>query len=128
MKLGNIEMTNETCRIVGGVLDRVGDKWSVLVITLLAERSYRFNELRREIGTVSQRMLTVTLRGLERDGYLTRTLTPSIPPRTDYALTDLGHAVLAPLDALAQWALAHQEDVTRARHRYDGTAPAQVRA
>ncbi|RKG79429.1 transcriptional regulator [Corallococcus exercitus] len=100
----------------------MGDKWSVLVIVMLAEHPLRFSELRRSIGTVSQKMLTATLRGLERDGYLTRTVTPSIPPRVDYALTEMGRDVLVPLNALAQWALARREQVEAARRAYDAKA------
>ena len=116
---GDTDVPDEVCRTVGSVLGRVGDKWSVLVMVLLAERSRRFSELRREIGTVSQRMLTVTFRGLERDGYLTRTVTPSFPPRTDHALMEMGRDVLVPLDALALWALARHEQVLAARRAYD---------
>ncbi|EPX56656.1 Transcriptional regulator, HxlR family [Cystobacter fuscus DSM 2262] len=100
----------------------------MLVIVTLADGSQRFNELRRGIGTVSQKMLTATLRGLERDGYVTRKVTPTIPPRVDYELTQLGRDVLVPLDALAHWALAHREHVEAARKAYDervGTEPAE---
>ncbi len=83
------------CRAISDVLARVGDKWSVLVVTRLGERPMRFNELRRSIGGISQRMLTLTLRGLERDGLITRTVFPTIPPRVDYALTPLGRDLLA---------------------------------
>ncbi|WP_439815207.1 winged helix-turn-helix transcriptional regulator [Zavarzinia sp. CC-PAN008] len=124
MKLGHIELPSATCRAVGQVLARIGDKWSVLVIILLSHRSHRFNELRREIPVVSQKMLTTTLRGLERDGFVTRTVTPSIPPRVDYALTDLGRDVLVPLNAVAHWALEHQETVLAARAAYDARAEA----
>ncbi|OJH41739.1 winged helix-turn-helix transcriptional regulator [Cystobacter ferrugineus] len=128
MKLGNLNLPSEVCRSVGDVLGRVGDKWAVLVIVTLADGSQRFNELRRGIGTVSQKMLTATLRGLERDGYVTRKVTPTIPPRVDYELTQLGRDVLVPLNALAQWALAHREHVEAARKTYDervGKEPAE---
>ncbi|RKG85615.1 transcriptional regulator [Corallococcus sp. CA049B] len=122
MKLGNLDLPSEVCRSVGDVLGRIGDKWSVLVIVLLADHPLRFSELRRTIGTVSQKMLTATLRGLERDGYLTRTVTPTIPPRVDYALTEMGRDVLVPLNALAHWALARREQVEAARRAYDAKA------
>jgi DNA-binding HxlR family transcriptional regulator len=119
MRLGNVDVPRETCRLVGDILGHVGDKWSVLVIVLLRERSWRYSELEREIGTVSKKMLTTTLRNLERDGFLTRTVTPSIPPRVDYALTDLGREVMEPLDILARWALANNERILAARSAYD---------
>ena len=93
------------CRAISDVLARVGDKWSVLVVTRLGERALRFNELRRSIGGISQRMLTLTLRGLERDGLITRTMFPTIPPRVDYALTPLGRDLLEPVSALGAWAI-----------------------
>ena len=99
------------CIVVREILDRVGDKWSVLVIALLGERGRRFSELRRAIDGISQRMLTLTLRQLERDGLVRRTVHPTVPPRVDYALTPLGESVLEPLTALMCWA-------QRARHRH----------
>jgi DNA-binding HxlR family transcriptional regulator len=119
MRLGNVEIPRETCRLVGDILGHVGDKWSVLIIVLLRERSWRYSELEREIGTVSKKMLTTTLRNLERDGFVDRTVTPSIPPRVDYALTDLGREVMEPLDVLARWALDNNQRVIAARTRYD---------
>jgi DNA-binding HxlR family transcriptional regulator len=110
------------CRAVSDVLARVGDKWSVLVVTRLGERPLRFNELRRTIGGISQRMLTLTLRGLERDGLVTRTVFPTIPPRVDYALTPLGRDLLQPVSALGAWALRNQTKIARARERFDGNA------
>lgn len=94
----------EDCRAVSDVLDRVGDKWSVLVVVMLGDGPKRFNELRRSIASISQRMLTLTLRGLERDGLVTRTVFPTIPPRVDYELTDLGRSLLTPVDTLGRWA------------------------
>src|SRR5262244_4200049 len=90
----------EDCRAVSEVLARVGDKWTVLVVSALGDGPKRFNELRRGLGSISQRMLTLTLRGLERDGLVTRTVTPSIPPRVDYELTELGRSLQAPVVAL----------------------------
>src|SRR3954468_11651809 len=97
--------TSPVCRTISTLLSRIGDKWTVLVVTTLGEGSKRFNELRREIPSVSQRMLTLTLRNLERDGLVNRTVTPTIPPRVDYELTALGHSLLKPVNALSQWAL-----------------------
>jgi len=108
------------CRAIGDVLARVGDKWSVLVVTRLGDGPKRFNELKRSIGGISQRMLTLTLRGLERDGLVTRTIFPTIPPRVDYALTPLGRDLLQPVSALGAWAIRNQAKIARARERFDG--------
>jgi DNA-binding HxlR family transcriptional regulator len=107
------------CNGVGKVLARVGEKWSVIVISCLGDRPRRFNELHRMIEGVSQRMLTLTLKNLERDGLVTRTVTPMVPPRVDYALTPLGRSMLEPVQALGQWALAHLEEMDAARRQYD---------
>ena len=112
------------CRAVSDVLARVGDKWSVLVVTRLGGAPLRFNELRRSIGGISQRMLTLTLRGLERDGLITRTVFPTIPPRVEYALTTLGRDLLQPVSALGDWALRNQAKIARARERFDGNCAA----
>ena len=101
------------------ILDRVGDKWSVLVVVLLGQRTHRFNELHRAIESISQRMLTLTVRGLERDGLVKRTVYATVPPRVDYELTDLGRTLLVPLEALHVWALAHRGDIQAARARQD---------
>ena len=107
------------CRTISTLLSRIGDKWTVLVVSALADGSKRFNELRREIPSVSQRMLTLTLRNLERDGLVSRKVTPSIPPRVDYALTGLGHSLQGPVLALAAWALDHVEQIHAAQFRFD---------
>jgi DNA-binding HxlR family transcriptional regulator len=107
------------CRSVASVLARVGDKWSVLVIMLLGGGPRRFNELKRMVGGISQRMLTLTLRGLERDGLITRTVFPTIPPRVDYELTDLGRGLWKPVKALGQWAHQHQSEIESARAEFD---------
>jgi DNA-binding HxlR family transcriptional regulator len=112
------------CRAVSDVLARVGDKWSVLVVTRLGDGPLRFNELRRSIGGISQRMLTLTLRGLERDGLITRTVFATIPPRVDYALTPLGHDLLNPVAALGAWAIRNQPKIARARERFDESCAA----
>jgi DNA-binding HxlR family transcriptional regulator len=111
----------EECRAVSEVLARVGDKWSVLVVVVLGDGPKRFNELRRSIATISQRMLTLTLRGLERDGLVTRTMFTTIPPRVDYALTDLGRSLLAPVGALGAWARENQARIQQARQRFDAS-------
>ena len=108
------------CRAISDILARIGDKWSVLVVTRLGDKPMRFNELRRSIGGISQRMLTLTLRGLERDGLLTRTVFPTIPPRVDYALTQLGRDLLNPVSALGEWATRNQTKIARAREKFDG--------
>ena len=108
------------CRAVADVLARVGDKWTVMVVAFLAGGPMRFNELRRTIGGISQRMLTLTLRGLERDGLVTRTVTPSIPPRVDYELTKLGRSLLEPITALGTWAVRNRTVIEAARKRFDG--------
>jgi DNA-binding HxlR family transcriptional regulator len=112
----------QECRTVSETLSRIGDKWSVLVVTHLGEGPLRFGELRRRIGGISQKMLTTTLRGLERDGYLTRTVTPSIPPRVDYALTELGRELLVPIRALEDFARKNQPRIAAARSAFDRTS------
>ncbi|MBS7537683.1 winged helix-turn-helix transcriptional regulator [Ancylobacter lacus] len=109
------------CQGVSGVLQRVGDKWSVLIVAILAAGPRRFSQLRREIPAISQRMLTLTLRSLERDGLVSRTVTPTIPPRVDYELTTLGHSLQQPVLALAQWAVAHLPEIAEAQARFDTT-------
>ena len=107
------------CRGINEVLQRIGDKWSVLVVSILADGPRRFSELKREILGISQRMLTLTLRGLERDGLVTRTVFPTIPPRVDYELTDLGRGLQQPVRALGEWAMDHQREIEDARARFD---------
>src|SRR6266852_4319563 len=109
----------EDCRAVSEVLARVGDKWTVLVVGTLGDGPKRFNELRRALGSISQRMLTLTLRGLERDGLVTRTVFPTIPPRVDYALTRLGHSLLEPVSRLGLWARQNRAAIEAARRRFD---------
>ncbi len=109
----------EDCRAVSEVLARVGDKWTVLVVNLLGDGSKRFNELRRGLGSISQRILTLTLRGLERDGLVTRTVFPTIPPRVDYKLTKLGHSLLEPVSRLGLWARQNRAAIQAARRQFD---------
>ena len=107
------------CRAVASILARVGDKWSLFIIMLLGAGPRRFNEIKRMVGGISQRMLTLTLRGLERDGLVTRTVFPTIPPRVDYELTDLGRGLWQPAEALGKWAHDHQTEIEDARARFD---------
>jgi len=111
--------TNPICRTISTLLSRIGDKWTVLVVQTLGEGPKRFNELRREIPSVSQRMLTLTLRNLERDGLVNRTVTPTIPPRVDYELTSLGSSLQKPICGLATWATENVEAIHKAQARYD---------
>jgi DNA-binding HxlR family transcriptional regulator len=115
---------SEDCRRVSTILSRVGDKWTVLVVALLGAGPKRFNEIKRLVGGISQRMLTLTLRGLERDGLVTRTVFPTIPPRVDYELTELGRSLLPPVAALGDWARANGAAIDAARERFDHSAGA----
>jgi len=104
------------------VLDRLGDAWSVLVILRLGDGPLRFNALKRQVGAISQRMLTVTLRSLERDGLVSRTVHPTVPPQVEYELTELGHSLAGPIGGLADWAVAHQERINVNRRAFDAAA------
>lgn len=108
----------EDCE-VRQILDRIADKWSLLVMALLENGTLRFTELLRLVDGVSQRMLTVTLRQLERDGLVSRTVHPVVPPRVEYSLTDLGRSLNATVLALVTWTESHQSDIAAARARYD---------
>jgi DNA-binding HxlR family transcriptional regulator len=114
-----LDHRSEDCRAVSEILSRIGDKWTVLVVEILGRGPARFNELRRSIGGISQKMLTTTLRQLERDGLLTRTVYPTIPPRVDYELTDLGRELMVPVRALGDWARENMGQIEAARERYD---------
>jgi DNA-binding HxlR family transcriptional regulator len=107
------------CRALAQVLDRVGDKWTIMVVGALSHGPLRFNALMRRIGGVSHRMLTLTLRGLERDGLVRRTAFATIPPRVDYELTPLGHSLIGPLAGLSQWVKDHRAEIERARRVFD---------
>ena len=107
------------CAAVASVLSRVGDKWSVLTVMMLANGPRRFNELKRMIGGVSQRMLTLTLKGLERDGLVKRTVFPTIPPRVDYELTELGQGLRQPVQALGEWAFKQLPTIEASRKKFD---------
>src|SRR5436190_21367361 len=112
----------EDCRAVSEVLSRVGDKWTVLVVGELGNGRKRFNEIRRALGSISQRMLTLTLRGLERDGLITRTVFPTVPPRVDYELTKLGRSLLEPVSGVGLWARQNRTAIQEARLRFDAAA------
>lgn len=109
----------DQCRIVRETFDRVGDKWSLLVIAILARGPRRFSALREVTVGISQRMLTVTLRSLERDGLVRRTVFPEIPPRVEYALTPLGESLTGPVTALADWAVASHDRIRASQDAYD---------
>jgi DNA-binding HxlR family transcriptional regulator len=116
--LGHMAGTDAGCE-VRQILDRVADKWSLLVIVLLADRTRRFTELRREIDGISQRMLTLTVRQLERDGLVRRTVYPVVPPRVDYELTPLGCTLLKTIQSLVAWTTEHLNEIHEARAAYD---------
>jgi DNA-binding HxlR family transcriptional regulator len=107
---------------VRDVLDRIGDKWSTLFVLILARRPHRFGELRRAVPDVSQRMLTQTLRDLQRDGFVRRQVLATTPPSVEYSLTPLGASLHAPMKALADWAAAHHGAIHAARAAFDGEA------
>lgn len=110
----------ERCRTMGTILDRIGDKWAVMVVGTLSHGSMRFNAIMRQIGSVSHRMLTLTLRGLERDGLVRRTAYATSPPKVEYELTDLGRSLIEPLRTLGQWAAQNSISIEKARIEYDG--------
>ncbi|WP_206533499.1 MULTISPECIES: helix-turn-helix domain-containing protein [unclassified Mesorhizobium] len=122
MKAGNAlhhdEAAKDECRALGQILDRVGDKWTVMAVGALKDGPVRFTALLRQIGSVSHRMLTLTLRGLEEDGLVKRTVFPTIPPKVTYELTPLGHSLIEPLRALSQWAVQHRHEVESARQAF----------
>ena len=120
--------SSPTCRTISTLLSRIGDKWTVLVVQTLGAGSKRFNELRREIPSVSQRMLTLTLRNLERDGLVSRTVTPTIPPRVDYELTELGQSLQKPICGLATWAMDNVETIHAAQARFDAARDEDIAA
>jgi DNA-binding HxlR family transcriptional regulator len=112
--------SNPDCRAVSELLSRVGDKWAVLIVKSLVARPCRFNEQKREIGGISQQMLTRTLRTLERDGMVERIVHPTVPPSVEYRLTDLGQSLAVPVMALADWTFAHLPQIHANRADYDG--------
>ena len=110
------------CRALAQVLDRIGDKWTIMVVGVLSNGPMRFNAMLREIGGVSHRMLTLTLRALERDGLITRHAFATIPPKVQYELTPLGHSLIEPLAALSRWGLEKRAEIERARSAFDARA------
>ncbi|MFB7666017.1 winged helix-turn-helix transcriptional regulator [Kitasatospora sp. NPDC056138] len=132
MSAGHTEVTTEPVVSCGeehedcgirDVLDRIGDKWSVLVVVELAQGTRRFRQLQRAVPGISQRMLTLTVRRLERDGLLTRTVHPAVPPQVEYALTPMGHSLTHLVKALADWSAQHRDAIARARREWDETNP-----
>lgn len=113
------QVGTEDCRRISEILSRVGDKWTVLVVTYLGERTLRFSELRRQIGGISQKMLTTTLRNLERDGFVERVVYPTTPPSVEYSLTPLGRELQVPVEHLGSWARANTHRIDQARADYD---------
>jgi DNA-binding HxlR family transcriptional regulator len=111
------------CRRVADILARIGDKWTILILMAIGIRRMRFGELHRAVNGISQRMLTVTLRNLEHDGILTRTVYPTIPPRVEYELSDRGRSLKLALAPIRKWALENQTDIEKARKRVKGKSP-----
>jgi len=103
------------CRMLGQILDRIGNKWTIMIVGALSEGPVRFNALQRIVEGVSHRMLTLTLRGLEADGLVVRTVYPTVPPRVEYELTDMGRSLIEPLKALLAWAESHQPAISEAQ-------------
>ena len=113
------DIASEDCQALGSILARVGDKWTVLIVVLLGDGPKRFNEIKRMVGGISQRMLTFTLRGLERDGLVTRTVFPTTPPRVEYELTRLGSTLWKAVEPLGSWARAHVSEILKSREKFD---------
>ncbi|SFJ91389.1 transcriptional regulator, HxlR family [Sphingomonas sp. NFR04] len=111
---------SDRCRKMSGVLSIIGDKWTIMIVMVLIARPRRFNDIKRTIGGISQQMLTRTLKALERDGFISRTVYPTVPPQVEYALTELGYSLSEPLRDLGSWAGAHLEQIDANRVRYDG--------
>jgi DNA-binding HxlR family transcriptional regulator len=114
----------EVCGAISDMLARIGDKWSLLIVTTLGEGPMRFNELRRNVDDISQKMLSSTLKVLERDGLVSRTVLPTVPPQVEYALTDLGTDLLRPVSALAGWTAQNTQRILTARAEYDSRTEA----
>jgi len=119
---GNRAGGEEVCTAISDMLARIGDKWSLLIVSTLGEGPMRFNELRRHIADISQKMLSSTLKVLERDGLVSRTVLPTVPPQVEYALTDLGRELLVPVSALAGWTAQNTHRILTARAHYDSRA------
>ena len=108
------------CRKLSTILSLIGDKWTVMIVAALLERPRRFNDIKRTIAGISQQMLTRTLKALERDGMVSRTVRPTVPPQVEYALTDLGFSLAQPVRELGEWARTHLSTIERNRQRFDG--------
>ncbi|MEY9524025.1 DNA-binding HxlR family transcriptional regulator [Bradyrhizobium japonicum] len=119
MTVERIDAASDECRTIASIIGRAGDKWSVQIVVLLGAGPKRFNEIKRSVPGISQRMLTFTLRGLERDGLLARSVYPSTPPRVDYELTPLGSTLWQAIEPFADWARAHVGEITAARDAFD---------
>jgi DNA-binding HxlR family transcriptional regulator len=122
MKHGHKHVTGN-CMAVHEVLSQIGDKWTVLIVRSLNDGPRRFSELKRDVEGISQRMLTLNLKTLERDGFITRTVYPTVPPRVDYELTPLGHSLSEPLGVIAQWAITNRQRIVDARIAFDDREP-----
>ena len=114
----------KACPAVNAILSRIGDKWSVLIVMELSNSARRFNELKRDVLGISQRMLTLTLRGLERDGLVSRKVFDTVPPKVEYALTDLGRSLQEPVMSLGRWAISNRDEILAARAAFDRRAAA----
>lgn len=121
MDLIALPSVSSDCRRVSGILALIGDKWTVLIVMVLRERPHRFNEIRRTVGGISQQMLTRTLKALERDGMVRRTVHPTLPPQVEYSLEPLGHSLSEPILRLGAWAQAHLDEIENNREQYDRT-------
>lgn len=111
-----------TCHRISALLARIGDKWTLLIVRELGRGPLRFSALKRRLGSISQKMLTATLRNLERDGMVRRTVTPTTPPQVEYALTPMGHELERPIKTLAEWTFAHADAIEAARAAYDAAS------
>ncbi len=109
----------EYCPAISAILSRIGDKWSVFIVMELANGPRRFNEIKRDVSGISQRMLTLTLRGLERDGLVSRKVYDTVPPKVEYSLTDLGRSLRAPVMALGAWAVSNRDEIHAAQASFD---------
>lgn len=125
MSLGYLQETDPASARATEILGSLGDKWTVLTLRCLGRSPYRFNALRREVDGISQKMLASTLRNLERNGMVSRVVTPSTPPQVEYSLTELGRSIQQPICAIAQWAITHSRQVEEARQRFDTKAAAE---
>ena len=114
-----LEHDSERCRVIRETFDRLGDKWTLLIVSILSQGPQRFTTLKYAAEGISQRMLTLTLRKLERDGLVARTVFAEVPPRVEYALTPLGETLVSPITALAEWAIAHQDSITQGQRNFD---------